>query len=75
VEQRGDYWTVLDQRGGAILRKTIVVTNVATGQKERKVVSTGSGTFNVSSLPRGTYGVEITQRGFPDFLLKRFLFK
>ena len=43
--------TVLDQKGGAISGATIVVTNVATGQKEREVVSTGVGTFNVPSLP------------------------
>src|SRR6266404_4365101 len=35
---------VLDQKGGAIAGATVVVTNVATGQKEREVVSTGTGT-------------------------------
>src|ERR1700740_2295465 len=43
--------TVLDPKGGAISGATIVVTNLATGQKEREVVSTGVGTFNVPSLP------------------------
>jgi hypothetical protein len=65
--------SVLDQRGGAISGATIVVTNVATGQKEREVVSTGSGTFNVPSLPPGTYGVEITATGFSRFLIEKVL--
>jgi len=41
--------TVSDQKGGAISGATIVVTNVATGHKEREVVSTGEGTFNLPS--------------------------
>jgi hypothetical protein len=65
--------TVLDQRGGAISGATIVVTNVATGQKEREVVSTGSGTFNVPSLPPGTYSVEVTATGFSRFLIEKVL--
>jgi hypothetical protein len=39
--------TVLDQRGGAIAGATVVVINVATGEKEREVVTTGAGTFNI----------------------------
>src|SRR6266404_9571997 len=65
--------TVSDQKGGAISGATIVVTNVATGQKEREVVSTGSGTFNVPSLPQGTYGVEITATGFSRFHIEKVL--
>ncbi len=65
--------TVLDQRGGAISGATIVVTNVATGQKEREVVSTGAGTFNVPSLPPGTYSVKVTATGFSRFLIEKVL--
>ncbi len=65
--------TVLDQKGGAIAGATIVVTNVATGQKEREVVSTGAGTFNVPSLPPGTYSVEVAAAGFSRFLVERVL--
>jgi hypothetical protein len=65
--------TVLDQRGGAIAGATVVVTNVATGQKEREVVSTSAGTFNVPSLPPGTYSVEVTARGFSRFLVEKVL--
>ena len=56
--------TVSDQKGGAISGATIVVTNVATGHKEREVVSTGAGTFNVPSLPPSHYSLEITATGF-----------
>src|SRR5260370_3213226 len=65
--------TVLDQRGGAIAGATVVVTNVATGQKEREVVSTSAGTFNVPSLPPGTYSVEVTATGFSRFLVEKVL--
>jgi hypothetical protein len=65
--------TVLDQKGGAIAGATIVVTNGATGQKEREAVSTGAGTFNVPSLPPGTYSVEVTATGFARFLIEKVL--
>jgi hypothetical protein len=65
--------TVFDQQGSAVSGAIIVVTNVATGQKEREVVSTGSGTFNVPSLSPGTYSVEITATGFSRFLIENVL--
>jgi carboxypeptidase family protein len=65
--------TVLDQGGGAIAGATVVVTNVGTGQKEREVVSTGAGTFNVPSLLPGTYSVEVTATGFSRFLIEKVL--
>lgn len=65
--------TVLDEKGGAISGATIVVTNMATGQKEREVVSTGSGTFNTPSLPPGTYSLEVTATGFSRFVRDRVL--
>src|SRR5258708_11074546 len=55
---------VRGEKGGAISGATIVVTNVATGHKEREVVSTGAGTFNVPSLPPSHYSLEITATGF-----------
>src|SRR5467141_5204596 len=54
--------TVLDQKGGAIAGATVVVTNVATGQKEREVVSTSAGTFNIPSLSPSRYSLEITAK-------------
>ena len=65
--------TVLDPKGGAISGATIVVTNVATGQKEREVVSSGAGTFNIPSPPSGTYSVEITATGFSRFRMEKVL--
>src|SRR5467141_5070484 len=65
--------TVLDQKGGAVAGATVVVTNLATGQKEREAVSTGAGTFNVPSLPPGTYSVEVTATGFSRFLIEKVL--
>jgi hypothetical protein len=65
--------TVLDQKGSAISGATIVVTNLATGQKEREIVSTSAGTFNVSSLAPGTYSVEVTATGFSRFLIEKVL--
>jgi hypothetical protein len=65
--------TVFDQKGGAISGAAIVVTNLATGQKEREVISTGSGTFNVPSLSPGTYTVEIMATGFSRFLIEKVL--
>src|SRR5258707_11247889 len=64
---------VLDQKGGAIAWATVVVTNVATGHKEREVVSTGAGTFNVPSLPPSRYSLEITATGFSRFLMDNIL--
>ncbi len=65
--------TVSDQKGGAISGATIVVTNVATGHKEREVGSTGAGTFNVPSLPPSRYSLEITATGFSRFLMDNIL--
>ena len=56
--------TVVDQKGGAVSGATIIVTNVATGQKEREVSSTDAGTFNIPSLTPANYTVEITASGF-----------
>src|SRR5258707_1570378 len=65
--------TVLDQKGGAIAGAIVVVTNLATGQKEREVVSTGAGTFNIPSLPPSRYSLEITATGFSKFVMANVL--
>jgi hypothetical protein len=65
--------TVSDQKGGAISGATIVVTNLATGHKEREVVSTGAGTFNFPSLPPSHYSLEITATGFSRFVMDNIL--
>ena len=65
--------TVVDQKGGAISGAMIVVINQATGKKEREVVSTGAGTFNVPSLPPSHYSLEITATGFSRFVMDNVL--
>jgi Carboxypeptidase regulatory-like domain len=65
--------TVLDPKGGAISGATIVVTNLATGQKEREVTSTAAGTFNIPSLVPSNYSVEITATGFSKFVIQSVL--
>src|SRR5260221_6376329 len=65
--------TVLDPKGGAISGATIVVTNVATGQKEREAVSTGAGTVNIPSLPPGNYSVAVTAPGVSKFFIGKGL--
>ncbi len=59
---------VVDQKGGTISGAMIVVINQATGKKEREVVSTHAGTFNVPSLPPSHYSLEITATGFSRFV-------
>jgi len=65
--------TVMDQKGGAISGATIIVTKVATGQKEREVLSTESGSFNIPSLTPGNYTVESTASGFSKFVMTNVL--
>src|SRR5947208_12208459 len=65
--------TVLDPKGGAISGATIIVSNLATDQKEREVLSTAAGTFNVPSLPPSSYSVEITAKGFSKFVVQSVL--
>jgi len=64
--------TVLDQKGGAIAGAIVVVTT-SHGQKEREVVSTGAGTFNIPSLPPSRYSLEITATGFSKFVVANVL--
>jgi hypothetical protein len=65
--------TVLDPKGGAISGATIVVTNLATRQKEREVTSTAAGTFNIPSLAPSNYSVEIMAAGFSRFVIENVL--
>src|SRR5258707_14148343 len=65
--------TVSDQKGGTISGASIVVTNLATGHKEREVESTGAGTFNVPNLPPSPYSLEFTAPGFSEFPMDNIL--
>src|SRR5260370_42249722 len=65
--------TVVDPKGGAISGASIVVTNVATGQKEREAVSTGAGTFNIPSPPPGNYSGAGTGTGVSKIFIEKGL--
>ena len=52
---------------GVIPGATIVITDNQTG-KQRTVVSSDNGTFNVSQLEFGTYTVRITATGYKTFI-------
>ena len=57
----------VDDSSGAVLPKAgITVTNIATGEK-RVVTSDVQGNYQVLSLPRGEYKVDIDAQGFKHF--------
>lgn len=55
--------TVMDPSGAVVPGASITVTERSTGVT-RSAVSNGSGQFNISSLPPGTYTVKIAAKGF-----------
>ena len=58
--------TVVDQSGAVLPNAAITVTNIATGEK-RAVASDGQGNYQVLSLPRGEYAIDIEAKGFKHF--------
>ena len=63
---RGD---VLDPSGAVIVRAKVIVINEATAARN-ETESTSVGTFNVASLPPGTYTVEVEATGFKRLIRK-----
>ena len=59
--------TVLDPSGAVVPAAKVTVTEKSTGVA-RSTISNGSGQFNISSLPPGTYTVKIAARGFSQSL-------
>ncbi|HEV2326772.1 MAG TPA: carboxypeptidase regulatory-like domain-containing protein [Terracidiphilus sp.] len=55
--------TVMDPSGAIIPAAKVTVTEKSTGVS-RTAITNGSGQFNISSLPPGTYTVNIKARGF-----------
>lgn len=55
--------TVMDPSGAIIPGATVTATEKSTGVS-RSATTNGSGQFNISSLPPGTYTVKIQARGF-----------
>jgi hypothetical protein len=58
--------TVDDQSGSVLPKAGITVTNIGTGEK-RAVTSDDQGNYQVLSLPRGEYKVDIDAQGFKHF--------
>ncbi|MDT7602266.1 MAG: hypothetical protein QOF61_263, partial [Acidobacteriota bacterium] len=59
--------TVADPQQGAIVGATVKLTNKETNET-RTVTSNGDGVYTVSSLPTGTYRLEISASGFKQFV-------
>ena len=55
--------TITDQSGAALAGTTVVLTNVATGER-RQTQSTTAGDYRFPNLVPGTYRVEVEQSGF-----------
>src|SRR5690349_16092696 len=58
---------VTDPSGAAVPAATVKITETNTGDS-RTVQTNDAGLYNVSTVPAGTYQVEITKEGFRGFL-------
>jgi hypothetical protein len=58
--------TVTDKSGAVIQDAQVTVRNLATGAT-RTITSSGTGSFNLTSLPVGAYDITITKTGFKTF--------
>jgi hypothetical protein len=58
--------TVVDKAGAVVAGAEITVTNVATGQT-RTTQSSGSGFYSITTLPVGSYQIEIKKQTFKAF--------
>jgi hypothetical protein len=59
--------TVTDQGKAVLPGASVTVTNLGTGEK-RTAVTDGQGNYEVLSLPRGDYKVEVDAAGFKHFV-------
>src|SRR5438552_18793834 len=55
--------SVLDSSGAVVPNAKVTIRNLAT-TAERTTDTNSSGTYEVTSLPQGTYDVEVVMRGF-----------
>ncbi len=58
--------TVSDPSGAVLPGATITVTDMATGEK-RSALTDGQGNYEILSLPRGEYSVDVDHSGFKHF--------
>lgn len=59
--------TVTDPSGGVVPQAAVVAKESSTGI-ERRVTTTGTGDFTISSLPAGTYDLTVTANGFKEYV-------
>ena len=58
--------TVSDRTGAVLPKTTVTVTNLGTGEM-RNATTDGQGNYEILSLPRGEYKVDIDAHGFKHF--------
>jgi hypothetical protein len=58
--------TISDPQGAVLPGASITVSNLATGEK-RKVLTDGQGNYQILSLPRGEYKIDIDMHGFKHY--------
>ncbi len=63
---------VTDSSGAAVAGATVKITEMQTNET-RSVVSNEGGTYTISTVPAGTYQVEINRTGFRAFLTSNVL--
>ncbi len=61
--------TITDDQGGVIPRSIVVAENALTGSRFRAVTG-GTGVFEISSVPSGSYVLSVTAQGFKTSTLK-----
>ncbi len=57
--------TVTDEAGAVVPQAKVILTNIGT-HEQRTAVTDGSGNFDFSLLPVGTYDVSVSEAGFKD---------
>src|SRR5690348_7498091 len=63
---------VTDASGAAVPGALVKITEMRTNES-RTVVTNDGGTYTISTVPAGTYQVEITRQGFRGFLTSDIL--
>jgi len=58
--------TVSDPSGAVLTKASVTATNLSTGEK-RTATTDGQGNYQILSLPRGEYKIDIDEQGFRHF--------
>jgi hypothetical protein len=62
--------TVSDASGAVVAGATVVVRSEETGADLRSVITSNTGSFNITNLPAGRYTVTVKNPGFQTFVAK-----